>query len=109
MTIFIVGGSGFIGTRLVKRLKDSGEQDLKIIDKSMSKHYPDLCYLSDVRCIKDLERCITNNSVLINLAAEHQDDVSPQTLYHEVNVVGAENICRIANEKDIKRSSSLVL
>ncbi len=103
MTIFIVGGSGFIGTRLVKRLKDSGEQDLKIIDKNMSKHYPDLCYLSDVRCIKDLERYITNNSVLINLAAEHQDDVLPQTLYHEVNVVGAENICRIANEKDIKK------
>ena len=102
MTICIVGGSGFIGTRLVKRLIDSGEHDLKIVDKNLSVHYPELCSLSDVRYIKDLENSIPNDSVLINLAAEHRDNVSPQTLYHDVNVVGSENLCRVADEKNIK-------
>jgi nucleoside-diphosphate-sugar epimerase len=39
---------------------------------------------------------------LINLAAEHRDDVRPLSLYYDVNVGGARNICSVAREKDIK-------
>jgi nucleoside-diphosphate-sugar epimerase len=45
---------------------------------------------------------ISENSILINLAAEHRDDVTPLTLYDEVNVQGARNLCLVAREKDIK-------
>ena len=37
--------------------------------------------------------------VIINLAAEHRDDVKPSSLYHEVNVEGAKNVCDIASKK----------
>jgi len=40
--------------------------------------------------------------VIINLAAEHRDDVRPLSLYDEVNVVGAKNICVVAREKNVK-------
>jgi GlcNAc-P-P-Und epimerase len=39
---------------------------------------------------------------VINLAAEHRDDVRPVSLYHDVNVQGARNVCAVAAEKGIK-------
>jgi nucleoside-diphosphate-sugar epimerase len=40
--------------------------------------------------------------VIINLAAEHRDDVRPLSLYEDVNVGGAKNVCAVAQEKGIK-------
>lgn len=58
--------------------------------------------LADVRSQEGLRSAITNGTVIINLAAEHRDDVTPLGLYHDVNVDGATNICIIAREKNIK-------
>ncbi len=49
-----------------------------------------------------LRRHITPGGVLVNLAAEHRDDVSPRTLYDEVNVQGARNLCEVAREKNVR-------
>jgi nucleoside-diphosphate-sugar epimerase len=46
---------------------------------------------------------ISTDSVIINLAAEHRDDVRPLSLYDEVNVDGARNICIVAREKGVKK------
>ena len=40
---------------------------------------------------------------MINLAAEHRDDVRPASLYDEVNVEGAKNLCKVAREKNIMK------
>jgi len=42
------------------------------------------------------------STVIVNLAAEHRDDVRPLSLYHDVNVTGAKNICAVASEKGVK-------
>jgi nucleoside-diphosphate-sugar epimerase len=39
----------------------------------------------------------------VNLAAEHRDDVLPLSLYDEVNVGGAKNICTVAREKGVQK------
>ena len=36
---------------------------------------------------------LDGSDVVINLAAEHCDDVTPKSLYDDVNVTGAENVC----------------
>jgi GlcNAc-P-P-Und epimerase len=100
--INVIGGSGFIGTRLMRRLKDKGLTESKIIDKATSKEFPDLMALSDVRSVEQLRASILDGSVIVNLAAEHRDDVRPLSLYDEVNVGGANNICTVAREKDVK-------
>jgi len=100
--VIIIGGSGFIGTRLMRRLKDSGTIESNIIDKMPSKAFPDLVTLSDVRSAEQLRASIADGSVIINLAAEHRDDVRPLCLYDEVNVGGAKNICTVAREKGVK-------
>lgn len=99
----IIGGSGFIGTRLVRRLNNTEQLVLKIIDKRPSKEFPNLATIGDVRSIDQLRASITEKSIIINLAAEHRDDVRPESIYDEVNVDGARNICAIAREKNIQK------
>lgn len=52
MTITIVGGSGFVGTRLAKRLIEAGHT-VKIADKRRSVAYPELWTRADIRNAPD--------------------------------------------------------
>ena len=101
MLVDLIGGSGFIGTRFVKRLKSRTKFDVKIIDKAPSKSFPDIASLADIRSVDQLRQCMSQNSVIVHLAAEHRDDVSELKLYEDVNVGGAKNICTVAKEKGI--------
>jgi nucleoside-diphosphate-sugar epimerase len=100
-SIAVIGGSGFIGTRLVERLLASGHA-VKIIDIQNSSAYPDLQLEGDVRSVDDLVRTCDGCGVIYNLAAEHKDDVRPITLYDDVNVQGARNVCIAAEKLGIK-------
>jgi len=102
MNIAIIGGSGFVGTRLTKRLLESG-CTVKIIDKQDSKKYPELRQFADVRDIESLKKTLQGTEVVINLAAEHRDDVTPKSLYDDVNVKGAENVCAVCEQLSIKK------
>jgi nucleoside-diphosphate-sugar epimerase len=99
--INVIGGSGFIGTRLVRRLRSNKQVSVQITDKAPSKAHPDLVTLVDVCSIEQLRSSISNDSVIVNLAAEHRDDVRPLSLYEEVNVGGAKNICTVARERHV--------
>jgi nucleoside-diphosphate-sugar epimerase len=98
--VCIVGGSGFIGTRLSQRLAKTSQQ-FNIVDKAPSRAFPGYVQLADVRNLDALRQSIPDNAPLINLAAEHRDDVRPLNLYDEVNVGGARNLCTVAREKNI--------
>ena len=102
MKVPIVGGSGFVGSRLCQRLSTKNIVNFQIIDKLTSPIFPDKVSIADIRFAID-KSLIENSSVLINLAAEHRDDVTPKSLYHETNVQGAKNICRVACEKKIQK------
>jgi nucleoside-diphosphate-sugar epimerase len=97
-----ISGSGFIGTRFCKRLQFQSSA-FSIQDKAPSLTFPDQAVLADVRNLESLRAAIPENSVLINLAAEHRDDVRPLSLYDDVNVGGAENICTVAREKGVQK------
>lgn len=101
--IGVIGGSGFIGSRLCKKLKTSGA-DFFILDKNLSHFFVKKFILADVRNLKSLKASIDANcSALVNLAAEHSDDVYPKSLYEEVNVGGAKNLCLVAIQKKINK------
>jgi nucleoside-diphosphate-sugar epimerase len=97
--INVIGGSGFIGTRLVRRLLCNKQLSVQITDKSPSKVHKDLFTFGDVRSLDQLSSLISNESIIVNLAAEHRDDVRPLSLYDDVNVEGAKNICTVARER----------
>lgn len=99
MNYDVIGGSGFIGTRVCAMLERAGGSSVRIIDKAPSAAHPSLHVYGDVRSIDDLRDSVRQGGVLINLAAEHRDDVRPANLYYDVNVDGAANICEIAAER----------
>ena len=97
----IIGGSGFIGTRLCKLIDYKGGE-FEIIDKQISKSFPNKHKMADVRDLDSLRSTIQGD-VIINLAAEHRDDVTPKSLYDDVNVEGVRNLCKVAVEKNIRK------
>jgi nucleoside-diphosphate-sugar epimerase len=101
MNITIIGGSGFVGTRLATRLI-AKKHSVTIVDKNDSKKYPQLRIYTDVREPKALEKAIVGSDVVINLAAEHRDNVTPKSLYDDVNVTGAENVCNACTKSGVK-------
>jgi len=102
LNINIIGGSGFVGTRLTERLINAGHK-VKITDKKDSHKYHNLMIYADVREIETLEKALKGSDVVVNLAAEHRDDVTPKSLYDDVNVKGAENVCNVCTKLGIKK------
>ena len=96
----LIGGSGFIGTRMAARFEDHG-QPFKLIDKAPSGRFQEEHCFADVRDVESLRAAMTGGTV-VNLAAEHRDDVRPWSLYEEVNVQGARNVCQVATEKGVR-------
>jgi len=99
--IAVIGGSGFVGTKLVGMLLDLGNI-VRIFDKVESQLYHHLWIRSDVRDKKSLS-AIHDCNVIYNLAAEHRDDVRPVSLYYDVNVCGARNIVNVAEANNVKK------
>lgn len=104
MKILVTGGSGFIGTYLIQELnKLDPRPEIVIYDKNPSLRYPELVLQKDVRDRLALAEACKGVDVIVNLAAEHRDDVSPKSLYYDVNVRGAENIVAAAEAHNIKK------
>jgi nucleoside-diphosphate-sugar epimerase len=79
---------------------DAGHE-VRIVDKNDSAKYPELRFAGDVRNTADLVETCRGCDVIFNLAAEHKDDVRPVSLYDDVNVQGARNVCAAAAELGI--------
>ena len=102
MSICVIGGSGFIGTHLSRELQ-SLKNPFCIFDKVLSNEFHENVIIGDIRNPSQLAAIPDETNTIINLAAEHRDDVSPLSLYTSVNVDGAKEICKLANQKKIDR------
>lgn len=101
-SVVILGGAGFIGTSFTKLLRSQG-QTVRIGDLRPSNAFPELSVECDVRRPESFRELLRGASALVNLAAEHRDDVRPLSRYHETNVEGAEQVCRAAREAGLQR------
>lgn len=97
--VAIVGGSGFVGSRLSYYLKKRGIF-FNIYDVDITNEQ-DVIYI-DVEDIDSLEQ-LAQVSTIINLAAVHRDDVRPLSRYDDVNVQGAKNICEVASKHGVSK------
>jgi nucleoside-diphosphate-sugar epimerase len=103
LNVTVIGGSGFIGTRLCRRLAQRADLSFDIVDKARSSAFPQRCRIADVRSVEALRAVVEPGATLVNLAAEHRDDVRPRELYDHVNVEGARNVCAVARERAVPR------
>ena len=102
MKIALIGGSGFVGTRLIDLLKESGVGLLNV-DKQQSHFFPDITVIGDVRDKERLTELLKGTDVVVLLAAEHRDDVTPVTKYYDVNVGGMQNTLSAMEANGVRR------
>jgi GlcNAc-P-P-Und epimerase len=102
-SIVILGGAGFIGTRLAGLLEEHGKP-FRIGDIVRSETSScDRWTSCDVRDAESVRETIRGADLIINLAAEHRDDVRPLSRYYATNVDGAKQVCQIARETGIAK------
>lgn len=102
--IAVIGGSGFVGTYLIESLVKSGF-DVVNLDKQETCNVLDVQHIKvDIRDKQQLTELLPNDvEAVVLLAAEHRDDVSPTSLYYDVNVFGTKNVLEVLQEKNIKQ------
>ena len=98
--VAIVGGAGFLGSRLATYFKEKNIFS-KRYDTNLSNHLDEIIYL-DVEDKDSLDQ-LSGVRTIINLAAVHRDDVRPVSRYDAVNVQGAKNICEIASKHGVNK------
>lgn len=97
----IFGGSGFIGSHLVRELQQRGITDITIADIEKPNRG---CMFDGTRFVHcDVREPISANLVsgpatVVNLAAVHRTPGHPDHEYFETNVKGAQNITRFCEE-----------
>ena len=96
--ISIIGGSGFVGTKLISSLDQSNCLNY---DKNKSAYFPDSTSICDIRDKKSME-ISTKTSIVVLLAAEHRDDITAASLYYDVNVKGTKNVLLKMDELGLK-------
>ena len=100
--IAVIGGSGFVGSALLKEFN----LDRTInYDKNQSSLYPKITTIGNILDIQKLKGALKNIACVVLLAAEHRDDISPTSLYYDVNVKGTKNVL---NQMDIAGIKHLI-
>ena len=97
----IIGGSGFMGTYLIKQL--STTYAICNIDKTASNAYASITSIADIRQEDTLASKVIPSKWLVLLAAEHTDDISALSLYYDVNVQGTKNVLAAMDANNIQK------
>lgn len=100
--VAILGGAGFIGAWLTSLLIEQG-MPVRIGDLRKSEAFAELWSECDLRQIESLHDVVCGVCAIINLAAEHRDDVRPLSRYRETNVDGASQVCEVARKVGIQK------
>jgi len=98
MSIQLIGGSGFVGSRLISEL---GAKNCINLDKRSSPFFNEKTKIGNILNIQDLN-FDKNTDAIVLLAAEHRDDVSPSSLYYDVNVKGTRNVLEAMDKANIR-------
>ena len=102
MNVTLIGASGFVGTRLLDLLKGE-DYSLKNIDLLPSHFFNDLTTIGDVRNVEQMKEMLKGSELVVLLAAQHRDDVTPISLYYDTNVGGMKSTLEAMEYNGIKR------
>ncbi len=94
--VVIVGGAGFLGTRLQVINTKYMIGDLDVSNCTVKS------FNIDVEDQASLDQ-LSGASSIINLAAVHRDDIRPISRYDDINVEGAVNVCSAARKHGINK------
>jgi nucleoside-diphosphate-sugar epimerase len=104
MKITMIGASGFVGTRLLDLLhQEQDKYECKNVDLLPSHFFNDVTVIGDVREQDQMDKELQGSDMVILLAAQHRDDVTPISLYYDTNVGGMEVTLKAMEKNGVKR------
>lgn len=104
MNVTMIGASGFVGTRLINLLdKENQQYKIRNIDLVQSHFYSNYTEIGDVRVQEQMDEQLKYSDIVILLAAQHRDDVTPISLYYDTNVEGMKVTLNAMEKNGIKR------
>lgn len=103
MKIAVIGGSGFIGTKLIEAFLNLPDIEVINVDKQESQRFPEITRIINILDRENLNTALAGIDQVVLLAAEHKDDVSPVSLYYDVNVQGMRNTLEAMDLNGIRR------
>lgn len=115
MNFIVFGGSGFIGTHLLRLLRETSQQaniyDFDIVMPGEEGVVPGIVdeiegviyERIDVRNPISIDISVTDEDVVFNLAAVHRTPGHQDKEYFETNIRGAENVTKWCESKGIKK------
>jgi dihydroflavonol-4-reductase len=107
MRIFVTGGTGFIGTHLVRRLSETDHQVTCLVRRSSNTAViagPGVQFVSgDVTDSGSIQAAIKHHDCVINLANVYSFWEPDPRVYHSVNVGGTRNVLESALEAGVPK------
>lgn len=99
-SVLFIGASGFVGTTLINLC--NGDYRIGNLDKRQSPFFDKITTIGDVRNTDNILAALKDKDTVVLLAAEHRDDVSPISLYYDVNVQGTKNVLSAMDKSGVK-------
>jgi nucleoside-diphosphate-sugar epimerase len=109
MSILVTGAGGYIGQQLVKKLLEQGEEirllvrDIAPIPKEWRSNEQITFFAGDITEPNMLKAPLTNCKYVYHLAAYAKPFAKNQDIYYNINVIGTQNILRLAQEKGVEK------
>jgi dihydroflavonol-4-reductase len=107
MKIFVTGGTGFIGTHLIRRLLDTDHELVCLARKTSNTEFLKdsgvEIFIGDVTDKSSLQKGMEGCEWLIHLASSFVFWVPNNKVYHEVNVTGTRNAMECALENGLSK------
>lgn len=103
MKVTVIGGSGFVGEWLINSMIQDPVFEVLNIDKQPSKQHNHLTKIGNVLDEQLVTSLLPGSDIVVLLAAEHRDDVTPTSLYYDVNVEGMRRTLSAMEKNGVKR------
>ncbi|NUM89696.1 MAG: SDR family NAD(P)-dependent oxidoreductase, partial [Bdellovibrionales bacterium] len=106
MKFLVTGANGFIGSNLVRRIVERGDEAVALVrarsDLSLLKDVAATLCRGDILDAASLDRAMEGVDVVVHVAGL-ASDWGPYQSFHDVNVTGTKNVMESAMKCGVKR------
>jgi len=105
----ITGGTGFLGSHLVKQLVESGESDLRVMAQSIPPWLEAMkdrgveAFAGSITSADDVKVALTDVTNIYHLAGRVSRDPSEQRAMHAIHIDGTRILCEAAKKVEVKK------